>query len=133
MIAVIQRVAESKVEVDGAIVGRTGAGMVVLVAVHQDDTEADISWMAGKLASLRIFPNGELNFDLDIRQAGGSMLLVSNFTVAAQTRRGRRPSLDAAAAPEKGRIFFDQLVAAVTALGVAVNTGRFGAYAGFTD
>ena len=127
MIAVVQRVTEASVTVGGQVVGRISAGLLALVAVHETDAEADASWTAGKLTSLRVFRNGDKHFDLDVRQAGGSVLLVSNFTVAAETRKGRRPSFDAAAGPEKGRELFDALVDAVRALGVKAETGRFGA------
>jgi D-tyrosyl-tRNA(Tyr) deacylase len=127
MIAVVQRVTEASVTVGGETVGRIGAGLLVLAAVHKTDTPSDLDWTAAKLASLRIFRNGDKHFDLDVRQVGGAVLLVSNFTVAAATRHGRRPSFDAAAAPEKGRVLFDALVESVRAQGVAVETGRFGA------
>ena len=84
--------------------------------------------MARKLVELRLFPGGDRNFDQDVKQIGGSILLVSNFTVAADARKGRRPSLDAAADPAVGRTRFDELVAAVSATGVAVQTGEFGAH-----
>ena len=127
MIAVVQRVTEAGVTVGDEVVGRIGAGLLVLAAVHATDTVAEVDWTANKLVGLRIFRNGEKHFDLDVRQAGGSVLLVSNFTVAAQTRQGRHPSFDAAADPAKGRQLFDALVDAVRAAGVTVETGRFGA------
>ena len=127
MIAVVQRVTEASVTVAGEVVGRIGPGLVALVAVHETDEPADVTWTASKLVALRIFRNAEKHFDLDVRQSAGSILLVSNFTVAAETRKGRRPSFDAAAAPEKGRALFDALVEAVRGLGVPVETGRFGA------
>ena len=129
MIAVVQRVMRASVTVESDLVGEIGPGLVVLAAVHRTDTDADITWTANKLAGLRIFRgnDGIQHFDLDVRQAGGSVLLVSNFTVAAATRHGRRPSFDAAAPPEAGRERFDRLVEAVRALGVSVATGRFGA------
>lgn len=127
MIAVVQRVSEARVVVDGQVVGAIGPGLLVLAAVEKDDTPADIEWTAAKLSGLRIFRNGDKHFDLDVQQAGGSMLLVSNFTVAAETRRGRRPSLEGAASPDKGREMFDSFVAAVKRLGVSVATGVFGA------
>ena len=83
--------------------------------------------MASKLASLRIFRNGEKHFDQDITQVGGAMLLVRNFTVSAETRKGRRPSFDAAADPTDVEKLFNDFIAAVQALGIPVQTGRFGA------
>jgi D-tyrosyl-tRNA(Tyr) deacylase len=127
VIAVLQRVTDAQVVVEGRVVGRIGAGLAALVAVHATDTDADVQWTAAKLVSLRIFRNGDKHFDVDVRQAGGSVLLVSNFTVAAATRHGRRPSFDAAAPPDKGRQLFDALTAAVRAQGVTVQTGEFGA------
>ena len=127
MIAVVQRVSEASVVVDGRAVGQIGAGLLALVAVHKTDAAADVTRTANKLCSLRIFRGGDKHFDLDLKQAGGSVLLVSNFTVAAQTRQGRRPSFDEAADPETGRRLFDQLVEAVRAAGAPVQTGEFGA------
>lgn len=127
MIAVIQRVTEARVVVAGEVVGQIGAGLLALVAVHREDTARDIEWMVNKLTTLRIFRNAEKHFDIDIRQAGGSMLLVSNFTVAGATRKGRRPSFDAAASPEDGRKLFADFVNAMRATGIPTATGRFGA------
>ena len=129
MIAVVQRVIRASVTAESDLVGEIGPGLVVLAAVHRTDTDADVTWTANKLAGLRIFrsKDGIQHFDLDVRQAGGAALLVSNFTVAAATRHGRRPSFDAAAPPEAGRERFDSLVEAVRTLGVTVATGRFGA------
>ena len=127
MIAVVQRVTEAQVVVEGRVVGRIETGLVALVAVHTNDTPEDVAWTAGKLAGLRLFRHGDKHFDIDVKQAGGSVLLVSNFTVAAQTRQGRRPSFDAAAPPELGRQLFDELIRAVEAYGIAVQTGVFGA------
>ena len=127
MIAVVQRVTEARVVVSGATVGAIGSGLLALVAVQVDDTAEDVKWMAGKLATLRIFRNGEKHFDVDVQQSGGSILLVSNFTVAGKTKQGRRPSFDAAAKPDVGRKLFDELVSAVKSLGIRTETGEFGA------
>jgi len=131
MIAVVQRVASARVLVAGTIVGQIDRGLCVLAAVHHDDTEADLVWTAAKLVSLRVFPQDDKNFDLDIKQIHGGLLLVSNFTVAAETRKGRRPSLDQAAPPELGRQLFDKFVAVVRREAgpeVTVATGQFGAH-----
>lgn len=134
MICVVQRVSQASVTVDQRVVGQIGRGMLVLAAVHRDDSDADIAFTAAKLVSLRIFrgPAGageeEKNFDRDVREIDGAILLVSNFTVAAATRHGRRPSLDAAASPESGRVLFDRLVATVRQGGMRVETGEFGAH-----
>jgi D-tyrosyl-tRNA(Tyr) deacylase len=127
MICVIQRVSEASVWVAGEAVARIGAGMVVLVSVHAADQDEDVGWTARKLSSLRIFAEGERNFERDVIEVGGSILLVSNFTVAAETSKGRRPSLSPAASPEIGREKFDRLVAAVRALVPDTQNGQFGA------
>jgi D-tyrosyl-tRNA(Tyr) deacylase len=127
MIAVVQRVTEARVVVEGRTVGEIQAGLLVLAAVEKGDTDADIEWTANKLVGLRIFRKGDKHFDLDVKQMGGSVLLVSNFTVAAETRKGRRPSLEGAASPEEGRKLFEHFVDAVQKLGVPVATGEFGA------
>ena len=123
----MQRVTEARVVVEGETVGEIRHGLLALVAVHAMDTQADLDWTAGKLVSLRIFRNGNKHFDQDVRQVGGSILLVSNFTVAGETRQGRRPSLSLAAPPAQGQELFERLVTAVRALDVPVETGRFGA------
>ncbi len=128
MIAVVQRVSSAKVVVEGVVVGQIGKGLCVLAAVHKEDTSVEVNWMAEKLAAMRVFPEGEKNFHLDVRQAGGAILLISNFTVAAATHLGRRPTLEAAADPEKGRLLFDQLLERVASLGVTVQTGKFRAH-----
>ena len=129
MIAVLQRVLEAKVVVDEQIVGEIGHGILALVAVAQDDTQEDVQWMANKLASIRMFrsADGEKHFELDVREVGGSILLVSQFTLAARTKKGRRPSFERAAAPEMGRKVFDDLVKAVGELKIPTATGQFAA------
>jgi D-aminoacyl-tRNA deacylase len=126
MIAIVQRVTEAEVSVAGKVVGRIDRGLLVLAAVTRDDTPAEAEWMAGKLATLRIFRAEGKHFEADVTQVGGAILLVSNFTVAARTRHGRRPSLDAAAEPSRAQEIFDQLVAAVSKLNIPVATGQFG-------
>ena len=129
MIAVLQRVLEAKVVVDGNIVGQIGHGILALVAVAQEDTQEDVQWMANKLASIRMFRSAdrEKHFELDVREVNGSILLVSQFTLAAQTKKGRRPSFEKAAAPEVGRKLFDELVKAVADLKIPTATGQFAA------
>ena len=127
MIAILQRVLQASVKVDGQIVGQIGPGLLALVAITKTDGPEQVAWMARKLIGLRIFRNGEKHFDIDVQQSGGAVLLVSNFTVAAATRQGRRPSFEAAADPQAGRKGFDALVEAVRATGVTVATGKFGA------
>ena len=128
MIAVVQRVTEACVKVGDSIVGEIGNGLLALVSVVRDDEPKDVAWMAAKLTSLRIFRDetGEKHFDKSVAEVGGAILLVSNFTVAADTKKGRRPSFDGAAPPEVGRVVFDRLIDAVRATGVPVATGEFG-------
>jgi D-tyrosyl-tRNA(Tyr) deacylase len=127
MIAVVQRVTCASVTVDDRVVGSIGAGLLVLAAVKKGDGDDQVNWLADKLVHLRIFrsEDGSRHFDRDVTQIGGSILLVSNFTVAAETRKGRRPSLDSAADPDTGRVVFEQLVQAVKAAGAPVATGEF--------
>ena len=130
MIAVVQRVIEARVVVEEKVVGEIGNGLLVLAAVETGDTEEQLKWMAGKLIGLRIFRNPqspEKHFDLDVQQVGGSILLVSNFTVAAETRKGRRPSLGGALSPDAAAAMFERFVQFVRATGVKVETGTFGA------
>jgi D-tyrosyl-tRNA(Tyr) deacylase len=127
MIAIVQRVTRASVTVEDRIVGQIGSGMLVLAAVEKGDGDQQVQWMADKLVNLRIFrsADGSKHFERDVKQVGGSILLVSNFTVAAATKKGRRPSLDAAADPDVGRAVFEQLVQAVKALNIPVATGEF--------
>lgn len=129
MIVIVQRVLEAKVEVEGEAVGAIGPGLVALTAVVKGDTERELEWTAAKIAGLRIFRDagGEKHFDRDVREVGGSILLVSNFTVSAATRQGRRPSLDRAAEPAVAQPMFEKFVEAVRRQGVNVQTGRFAA------
>jgi D-aminoacyl-tRNA deacylase len=127
MITVLQRVTSASVTVDGHTVGAIGHGLLALVAVTREDTPADVKWTADKLIALRLFrdPASDKHFELDVRQVGGSILLVSQFTLAADARKGRRPSFDAAAPPEQARQTFDELVRQVAATGIPVATGQF--------
>lgn len=135
MITVVQRVSEARVTVAGEVVGAIGPGLLALAAVVKGDTDKDLEWTAAKLAALRIFRSaadgaagaGVKHFDRDVREVGGAILLVSNFTVAASTRQGRRPSLDRAAEPAVAAAMFARLVEATRAQGVPVETGRFAA------
>jgi len=129
MIAVLQRVLDANVVVDEKIVGQIGHGTLALVAVAQEDTAEDVQWMANKLASIRMFRSADRqkHFELDVREVGGSILLVSQFTLAAQTKKGRRPSFERAASPEVGRKLFDELVKAVGELKIPVASGQFAA------
>lgn len=129
MIAVVQRVLEGSVVVDGEIVGSIQRGLVVLASVVKGDTDKELEWMANKLIGLRIFrdESGNKHFDRDVREIGGSILLVSNFTVAASTKQGRRPSLDRALAPAEADIMFSKFVGMMRRNDIPIETGRFGA------
>ena len=128
MIAVVQRVTSARVTVAESTVGEIGPGLLALVSVVRADDAADVAWMTTKLTTLRVFRDrtGDKHFDLSVSETGGSILLVSNFTVAADTKRGRRPSFDPAAPPEAGRVLFDRLIGSVRATGLNVATGEFG-------
>ena len=128
MKAVVQRVNAATLEVDDRPVSQIGPGLVVLAAVEEHDTDRDRDWMADKLANLRVFTDDGGKMNLSILDTRGQMLLVSNFTVAGDTRKGRRPSFVSAMKPPEAEHAFDRLVAAVRALGVPVQTGVFGAH-----
>jgi D-tyrosyl-tRNA(Tyr) deacylase len=128
MRAVVQRVSGASLAVDGRNVARIGTGLVVLAAVETDDTARDRSWMAEKLVYLRVFADDDGRMNRSLLDVGGEMLLVSNFTVAGDTRKGRRPSYDGAMRPPEAEREFDALVAAVRDLGSAAQTGVFGAH-----
>ena len=127
MIAVVQRVTSASVTVDRKIVGQIDRGLCVLASVVSDDTDADLKWVAEKIAGLRVFPQGDKEYDADVKQIAGGLLLVSNFTVAADTARGRRPGFSAAMPPEPARLVFERFVDFARATGVPIATGEFGA------
>ena len=128
MRALIQRVREASVSVDGRIVGAIGPGLVVLAAMAADDGEADRDWLARKIVALRIFDDGEGVMNRSVVDAAGAILAVSQFTLFASTKKGNRPSWSGAAPPEIAKPKFDAFVAALEReLGKAVATGLFGA------
>ncbi len=132
MRAVVQRVSRGAVWVDGEIVGAIGRGLVVLVGVTHGDAEEQAEWLARKLAGLRIFEDheGKMNaglLDLDVGEDGIGALVVSQFTLYADARKGRRPSFTAAAPPEVAKPLVDHLVQTLREHGVPVQTGVFGA------
>lgn len=127
MRAVIQRVSRAQVTVGEEQVGKIGAGLMVLAAVHVEDTEEDIDWMARKIPDLRIFEDVEGKMNRSLVDASGQLLLVSQFTLYGDTQKGRRPSFIESARPEKAVPLLDRLLAAWRALGLTVETGRFGA------
>lgn len=125
MRAVVQRVSAASVTVEGQEVGRIGPGLVVFAAVGEGDAEAALHWIAEKVVNLRIFHDHEGKFDRTVRDVGGAVLAVSQFTLYGDCRKGRRPSFSHAAAPDTARAMFDQFVAQLRATGVPVETGVF--------
>jgi len=127
MIALIQRVLEASVTVDGAVVGRIGPGLLVLAAVERGDDARRAARLAERIVSYRVFDDAEGRMNRSLADTGGGLLLVSQFTLAADTRKGARPSFTPAADPETGRALFEALLAAAGKLHQPVETGRFGA------
>jgi D-tyrosyl-tRNA(Tyr) deacylase len=125
MRAVIQRVSSASVTVDGAVAGRIGAGLLVLLGVGKGDTEADAETLARKIVELRVFQDEAGKMNLSVKDTGGALLVVSQFTLYGDTRKGRRPSFDLAAPPEEARRLYEKFVEAARAQGVAVETGVF--------
>jgi D-tyrosyl-tRNA(Tyr) deacylase len=125
--AVVQRVAEARVRVADEVVGATGAGLCVLLGVARGDEAADAERLAGRVARLRIFENDEGKFDRSVVDTGGAVLVVSQFTLIADTEKGNRPSFTEAAPPAEAERLYEAFCAALRALGVRVETGVFGA------
>lgn len=128
MKAVIQRVTEASVEVEGRVVGRIGQGLLVLLAVAKGDGESDCRFLVEKLRTLRIFADEAGKMNRSLTDIGGSVLLVSQFTLLGNTRNGRRPSFDEAAPPEEGKRWYEQVTSDLQAQGTVVETGVFGAH-----
>jgi D-aminoacyl-tRNA deacylase len=127
MRAVIQRVSSAAVEVDGAIVGAIDTGLVILLGIGADDTAAEARLLAAKTVDLRIFADDEGKFNRSLRDIGGAALVVSQFTLYADTRKGRRPSFTAAAPPDVAATLVDCYADAIRTAGISVATGVFGA------
>ena len=128
MQALIQRVSQASVKVDGEIVGKIGTGLVVFIGVGNDDSEEDAAYLAEKIAGLRIFSDEDGKFNISIQDIGGEVLAVSQFTLMASTRKGRRPSFTEAAPPETAELLIDKFTDLLRASGLKVETGRFQAY-----
>ena len=128
MIALIQRVLEARVEVAGAVVGAIGPGLLALVAVEPGDGDAQVERMRDRLLGYRVFDDGAGRMNRSVVDAGGGLLLVPQFTLAADTRKGMRPSFTSAASPEDGRRGFERLVARVRDAHAPVAVGEFGAH-----
>lgn len=127
MIGLLQRVTDASVHVDGTCIGRIEAGLLVLVGVVRDDIDSDATRLAERLATYRVFPDDEDRMNRSLIDSGGAMLAVPQFTLAADTGRGRRPSFGHAAAPDEGQRLFEVFCASVRSLGVPLETGEFGA------
>ena len=127
MRAVCQRVSEARVRVDGGVVGEIGAGLVVLLGLARGDTDADGNRLAAKIAALRIFENGAGRFDRSLLDVGAGALVVSQFTLIANTQKGNRPSFSDAAPPREAELRYDRFCEALARQGVDVARGVFGA------
>ncbi len=128
MRACIQRVTRAQVSVDERVIGNIGEGLVVLLGVARQDSQADVDYMVNKITQLRIFPDDDGKMNRSLLDAGGQMLVVSQFTLLGDARKGRRPSFIAAADPAEGNAWYEQFVQQVRALGVDVATGKFQAH-----
>ena len=125
MRAVVQRVSRAQVAVDGEVVGEVARGLLVLLGVTHADTEADADYLAAKIVGLRIFEDENGKMNLDTASVRGEILVVSQFTLYGDVRRGKRPSFDAAAQPEPARQLYEYFVARIRAAGLPCQTGRF--------
>ena len=125
MRAVVQRVKSAEVRIDGRVSGKIGKGLLVFVGVGQGDGDTDLSYMASKIPELRIFEDASGKFNLSLRDVGGEVLIVSQFTLYGDCRRGRRPSFTDAAEPAAAKNLYDQLISKMKGQGVPVQTGEF--------
>jgi D-tyrosyl-tRNA(Tyr) deacylase len=125
MRAVVQRASRAKVTVGGEIVGETGIGLLVLLGVGGDDTEASADYLADKIVGLRIFEDDAGKMNRSVAEVGGAVLAVSQFTLYGDVRKGKRPSFDNAARPERARELYERFVERVRASGLRCETGRF--------
>lgn len=128
MRAVFQRVTRAKVTVDGRVVSSIGPGALVLLAVGKEDTEEDVSYMAEKLAGLRVFPDDEGKMNRSLLDVRGEAIVVSQFTLYGDVRKGKRPGFDGAAAPDVGDLLYRRVVETMREIGVPTGTGEFGAH-----
>jgi D-tyrosyl-tRNA(Tyr) deacylase len=129
MRAVIQRVSKASVAVRGKIIGACGTGLLILVGVEDADTAADIEWLSQKIANLRIFNDAEGRMNLSVKEVNGEMLVISQFTLHASTKKGNRPSYIYAAGPQKALPMYKDFVTALqNELGKPIATGEFGAH-----
>ena len=126
MIAVLQRVTTGKVKIGDRIVGDIDNGLVILLGGHRDDKEEDIIFLADKVIGLRIFNDNNDKMNISLQDADGSVLVISQFTLCGDWRKGRRPSFTKAADPDKGKLLYDGFIDAVRSRGINVETGEFG-------
>ena len=127
MKALLQRVSGARVHVDGALIGECGHGLMILVCGMQGDTQDMPARLAAKISKLRIFQDDAGKMNRSLLDIGGSALVISQFTLAADTSRGNRPGFSNAAPPEQGRALYDQFATALAGLGIPTQTGQFGA------
>jgi D-tyrosyl-tRNA(Tyr) deacylase len=127
MKALLQRVSEASVTVDGTVTGAIGAGLLVLVCADPSDNEETLQFLTRKIAAMRIFRDGDGKMNLSVKDTGGAVLAVSQFTLAADWRRGNRPGFSRAAGPELGEALYNRFCELLRAEGLTVETGRFGA------
>ncbi len=125
MKAVIQRVTSASVTIGGQIAGQIGRGILILLGVEKNDSEAQACWLVEKIVDLRIFSDKDGKMNLSVKDIGGSLLVVSQFTLAGNCSKGKRPSFDTAAPAEDGKRLYDCFVAAAKCCGVPVETGVF--------
>ena len=125
MRAVVQRVSRASVTTEGASLGRAGKGMLILLGVNREDTEADAEYMADKITGLRIFEDDNDKMNLSLEDIGGELLVVSQFTLYGDVRKGRRPGFDQAALPEEANRLYEYFVERCRAKGIHTETGRF--------
>ncbi len=128
MRSVVQRVSSSSVSVDGGIIGKIDKGLMVLLGVTHDDTSKDVDYMIDKILNLRIFEDEEDKMNLSLKDVGGELLVVSQFTLYGDCRKGRRPSFTNAARPDQADKLYEEFVAKAKAQGLNVGTGQFGAH-----
>jgi len=127
MIALLQRVSEASVVIDGTAVGAINKGLLILIGVFQNDDESDAQYLARKSAELRIFGDEEDKMNLSLKDINGDALVVSQFTLCGDVRKGRRPSFTHAASPEKGEQLYDYFMKQLQEIGIPVQSGQFGA------
>ena len=127
MIALIQRVKQAKVDVDGETIGAIDKGLLVLLGVEREDDMAKMEKLATKVMSYRVFSDENGKMNLNLQQVGGSLLVVSQFTLAADTGRGLRPSFSGAGTPAQARVLYEEFIAFCQSKGVATQTGEFAA------